>query len=87
MNYLLENALKHSNVCRELLEQGRLADALRYCTNQRIEPPQGLSAAEAANADRMRTLADFGWWSKRLKILAARDTIHIRSRASKSAAS
>lgn len=81
-----EGALIHASACRELLDNGRLSDALEYCKNQGIEPPQCSLNAQSANADRLRILAmnllaDFGWWSKRLKIQAAREEamVHIRA--------
>lgn len=45
---------------------------------QYVDPPQCSLTAESANADNVRAIAknmlvDPGWWSKRLRILAARD--------------
>lgn len=76
---MIEAALKHSNVCRELLDDNRLADALAYCAAQGVEPPQCSLTADSANADRLRAIAknmlsDYGWWVKRLKIRAARES-------------
>ena len=77
-NPIAEGALIHASACIELLDNGCLADALDYCKRQGIEPPQCSLTAQSASADRLRIfaknmLADFGWWSKRLKIQAARE--------------
>ena len=74
----MEDSLKHASHCRELLDAGSLAAALEYCKSQRIDPPQCSLTAVSANADNLRAIAknmlvDPGWWSKRLRILAARD--------------
>ncbi|WP_147373791.1 hypothetical protein [Massilia cavernae] len=81
----MNEALKHSNACRELLDDERLADAIAYCSAQRVEPPQCSLTADSVNADRLRNLAknmlsDYGWWLKRLKIRAAREAETVRIR-------
>jgi hypothetical protein len=70
-------ALKHANACFDLLEDGKLDEALNYCTAHKIVPPQYPDSAEAAVAEsalaRVKAmLSDYGWWEKRLKIRAAR---------------
>lgn len=77
-NVILESAYNHANACIELLDNGRLVDALEYCKNRGIEPPQCSLTAQSANAERLHIvaknmLADFGGCSNRLKIQAARD--------------
>lgn len=66
-------ALTHSTACRELLNEGDLEDAVRYCLAQGIEPP--VPPCSKASPDYLRcvevakeTLSDYGWWEKRLKV-------------------
>jgi len=73
-----ESAGKHAHHCIELLNEGRLADALEYCAQQGIEPPKCSLTAESTNAHRLREtakgmLSDEGWWKKRLKVTALRN--------------
>ena len=80
---MLETAQRHSNACIELLNNKRLADALEYCRNQGIDPPQCSLTAQSVNADRLRIiamnmLANPQWWTKRLKIQAARDEAMVK---------
>jgi hypothetical protein len=72
-------ALVHSTACSELLDEGELDDAVRYCIAQGIEPPfppcsklapEYARCVELAKA----TLSDYGWWEKRLKTRNARLT-------------
>ena len=74
----MENALRHANACRELLEDGELADALEYCRTQRIDPPPCSLTTQSVGADRQRTVAsnlllDLGRWRKRRRMLKARE--------------
>lgn len=74
-------ALIHSTVCRDLLEEGELADAVRYCVAQGVEPPVPPCSEHAPDYERCvelakETLSDYGWWDKRLKIRDARCRIH-----------
>lgn len=74
----IEEATKHAAACKELLDAGKLAEALTYCAVQRIDPPQCSLTAESSNAHKLRMLAtnhlsDNAWWQKRLAILAKRD--------------
>ena len=74
----MEDSLRHANHCRELPDAGSLAAALSYCKAQRIDSPQCSLTAKSANADNLRAIAkkmlvDAGCWSKRLRILEARD--------------
>jgi hypothetical protein len=66
-------ALIHSTACRNLLNDGDLEDAVRYCISQGIEPP--VPPCSKASPDYLRcvevakeTLSDYGWWEKRLKV-------------------
>ena len=66
-------ALIHSTACRDLLNEGDLGDAVRYCISQGIEPP--VPPCSKASPDYLRcvevakeTLSDYGWWEKRLKV-------------------
>jgi len=74
----MENALSYAKACREMLEDGELADALEYCRAQRIDPPPCSTTTESVGADRQRTVAsnlllDPGWWRERLRMLNARE--------------
>lgn len=74
---LIDEALIHSTACRDLLEHENLKGALAYCVAQQVEPPQCSLTAISQNAERLREttkrmLTDYGWWSKRLKLRAAR---------------
>lgn len=75
---MLETAQHHATACIKLLDENRLADALEYCKNQGIDPPQCSLTAQSGNADRLRNiamnmLADPRWWTRRLNSQAARD--------------
>lgn len=70
-------ALIHSTACRELLNDGDLEDAVRYCVAQGIEPPVPPCSKLTPDYDRCvelakETLSDYGWWEKRLKVRDAR---------------
>ncbi|MBA5688310.1 GGDEF domain-containing protein [Rugamonas apoptosis] len=70
-------ALIHSTVCRDLLEEGELADAVRYCVAQGVEPPVPACSELSRDYERCverakETLSDYGWWEKRLKVRDAR---------------
>lgn len=74
-------ALIHSTTCRELLNEGDLEDAVRYCVAQGVEPPVPPCSKLAPDYDRCvelakETLSDYGWWEKRLKVRDARDSRH-----------
>jgi len=84
-------ALACSTECRDLLELGRLNDALAYCVAQGIVPPfspcvpgtpEYAQCVELAK----EMLSDYGWWEKRLKLKAARQT-HSREMAQREKAS
>ncbi len=86
----MDEALQHSNRCRELLGDGLLADALAYCSVQRVEPPHDLARPEALNGHDAhdfvtQMLGDYGWWVKRLKIRAVREAETLRIRQGLSA--
>ena len=73
-------ALIHSTVCRDLLEVGELADALRYCAKQGVEPPLPPCSEQQDNYEdcvawAREALTDYGWWEKRLKIRDARSRL------------
>ena len=73
-----EQALVHSGVCLALLNEGRLKEALQYCTAHQIALPQYAHTVEleykALCADAgIYQLGDYGWWFKRLKISAKRE--------------
>jgi hypothetical protein len=75
---MIEDASKHAAACIEMLEAGKLAEALAYCAAQRVDPPQCSLTAESPNAHLLRVkamehLSDEAWWRKRLTILARRD--------------
>jgi hypothetical protein len=76
-NIMTNLALVHSTACRDLIEEGRLEDALAYCENQGVAPPfspcvQGTPEYDQCVQQAMETLSDYGWWEKRLKLKAAR---------------
>jgi hypothetical protein len=78
-------ALIHSSECRDLLEAGRLEDALAYCVAQGVAPPfspcvQGAPGYRECVEQAKETLSDYGWWEKRLKLKAARQ-LHSRETA------
>jgi hypothetical protein len=68
----LEQALRHADACRELLEQNGLTEALAYCVAQQIEPPHCRGDGPSAKAQTAELLQDCGWWEKRLKICYVR---------------
>lgn len=80
----MDDALEHSNKCRELLAEGQLADAIAYCSAQRVEPPHVQLDVGAPDhvAD---TLCDYGWWVKRLKMRTVRESEKLRIRQGLSA--
>jgi ribulose bisphosphate carboxylase small subunit len=74
---LINLALIHSTACQELLDEGELNDAIRYCIAQGIEPPFQLCDKRAPDyaywLERATTsFCDYGWWEKRLKLYHAR---------------
>lgn len=71
-------ALIHSTACRELLNEGDLEDAVRYCVAQGIEPPVPPCSKLSSDYERCvevakETLSDYGWWEKRLKVRHTRE--------------
>ncbi|MBK4736156.1 hypothetical protein [Noviherbaspirillum pedocola] len=73
-----ESAGKHAQHCIGLLTEGRLAEAIEYCSAQGIEPPKCSLTAQSPNAHRLREIAkgmlsDEAWWKKRLKVTALRN--------------
>jgi len=81
----VEDAPKHAAACIALLEAGKLAEALAYCADQRVDPPQCSLIAESPNAHKLRMkamdhLSDEAWWRKRLAIGARRDMEMARMR-------
>lgn len=74
----IDDATKHATACVELLDAGKLAEALTYCAAQRVDPPQCSLTAESPNAHKLRTIAmnhliDEVWWRKRLMVVAKRN--------------
>ena len=70
-------ALIHSTTCRDLLNEGELEEAVRYCVAQGIEPPVPLCVKPSPEYEQCvehakETLSDYGWWEKRLKVRDAR---------------
>lgn len=70
-------ALLHSTACRDLLNEGDLEDAVRYCVAQGVEPPVPPCSKLSPDFDRCvelakETLSDYGWWEKRLKVRESR---------------
>ena len=68
----------HARKCSEILEAEGLADALQYCSEQSIEPPQCSLTANSDNADRLRAtatrmLSEVKWWKRRLKVQARQE--------------
>jgi hypothetical protein len=75
---MIEDARKYATACVAMLEAGKLPDALAYCAQQRVDPPQCSLTAESPNARRLRMkamehLSDEAWWRKRLTIIGQRD--------------
>lgn len=71
-------ARNFSNKCVELVNQNKLAEALEFCRNQGIEPPQCSLTAKSINADNQRAkarrmLCEVDWWTRRLKRQAIMD--------------
>lgn len=71
-------AMLHSTACRELLNEGDLEDAVRYCIAQGIEPPVPPCTRLSSDYERCvevakETLSDYGWWEKRLKVRNTRE--------------
>lgn len=71
-------AMIHSTACRELLNEGDLEDAVRYCIAQGIEPPVPPCTRLSTDYERCvdvakETLSDYGWWEKRLKVRNTRE--------------
>lgn len=72
-----KQALIHSTVCGELLDEGLLDNALAYCVAQGIAPPFSPCVEHSPDYAQcvelaQQTLCDYGWWEKRLKLQAAR---------------
>ena len=68
MSYAESHALKASSI---LNEKG-LSEALEYCRQQGIDPPQCSLTAKSANAENLRNKAkrmvtEVKWWSRRLE--------------------
>jgi hypothetical protein len=91
MHQILEQALRHAEACRELLDQQGLDEALAYCAAQQIEPPHCIGDGPSAEAQTRALLQDCGWWEKRLKLrhvrAARRERLLARRRAEAAAAS
>jgi len=90
MKMNVDDAPKHAAACIALLDAGRLAEALAYCADQRIDPPQCSLTAESPNAHKLRMkamdhLSDEAWWRKRLAIGARRDMEMARMRQQRQA--
>ena len=74
----IDDANRHATACLALLDAGKLAEALTYCSGQRVAPPQCSLTAESPNAHKMHMfamnhLANDAWWRKRLTVVARRD--------------
>lgn len=70
-------ALACATECRDLLDPGRLSDALAYCVTQGVMPPfspcvRGMPEYALCVELTKEALSDYGWWEKRLKLKAAR---------------
>jgi hypothetical protein len=53
-----DDAIKHVTACcTVMLRDGRLADALAYCAEQRVDPPQRSLTVESPNAHMLRMKA------------------------------
>ncbi|EOB3575072.1 hypothetical protein ACHELY_004301 [Vibrio vulnificus] len=68
MSYAESHALKASSI---LNEKG-LSEALEYCRQQGIDPPQCSFTAKSGNAENLRNKAkrmvtEVKWWSRRLE--------------------
>ncbi|UMR31596.1 hypothetical protein MJ904_05095 [Massilia sp. MB5] len=82
----IDDAGKHAAACITLLDSGKLAEAIDYCSSQSIDPPQCSLTAESQNAHNLRLkamehLSSEAWWRKRLAIKAKRDTESERIRS------
>lgn len=65
-------APKHSLECEKILNAKGLSQALEYCSDQGIAPPECSLTAISTNADKMRAIAarmlcETKWWKRRLK--------------------
>lgn len=74
----VSNAEVHASKCEELITEQGLADALEYCQNHKIDPPQCSLTAKSSNAVNLRAnakrmLSEIKWWSRRLEIKAVQD--------------
>ena len=72
-----KDAHKHALACLAIAQQGSYEALLRYCRHHDVEPP--VHAHPASGEERRRLLdwlapviSDYGWWTKRLKLRAAR---------------
>ncbi|MBN8087464.1 DUF3265 domain-containing protein [Vibrio vulnificus] len=79
MSYAESHALKASSI---LNEKG-LAEALEYCRQQGIDPPQCSLTAKSANAENLRNkakrmISEVKWWSRRLERKAVQNFEHIQ---------
>ncbi len=71
----------HALKCSEILEADGLPEALEYCREQGIEPPQCSLTAQSMNADNLRVkaarmLSEEKWWKRRLGNQAGRKFEH-----------
>lgn len=71
-------AKKHAEASAEIISSQGLADALDYCKEQGLEPPQCSLTAESQNAEALRTkakrmLSEVKWWERRLERKAVQD--------------
>jgi len=78
----VEEAASHAEFfatnCSKIIAVQGLAEAMDYCSNQNIEPPQCSLIAQSKNADKMRAIAtrmlcEVKWWKRRLKNKGAQD--------------
>lgn len=69
------------STCIKIINRQGLAEAIEYCKQQEIQPPQCSLTAHSPNAELLRTktarmLSDSKWWATRLKRKAIQDFEH-----------
>lgn len=72
----VNEALRHTLICEELLEREPIETVWAYCMAQHIVPPcsakGNLTRSKQYRGEIAEKLCDYGWWIKRLKLRNAR---------------
>ena len=74
----ISTAEVHADKCEMLISEQGLSDAIDYCKNEKIDPPQCSLTAKSSNAENLRAkakrmLSEVKWWSRKLERKAVQD--------------